>query len=94
MLQCGGKNVATTNTGVDGGFTFPSNTVSTISLSEVIYDGCSAMVMIPLSTCNPSPPTNRLVTVRAGPIVVVVSNERNMDVFKELVTPLVVTLSL
>ncbi|CAF1704805.1 unnamed protein product [Brassica oleracea var. botrytis] len=41
MLQCGGKNVATTNTDIGGGFSFPSNTVSTIPLSEVVYDGCS-----------------------------------------------------
>ncbi|KAJ0249203.1 hypothetical protein HA466_0147420 [Hirschfeldia incana] len=95
MLQCGGKNVATTNTGVGGGFSFPSNTVSTISLSQVINDGCSAMTMTPLSTCNPSPPTNRLVRLSAGPIVVVVSNvTNNMEVFNELITPLTVTLSL
>ncbi|KAF8047248.1 hypothetical protein N665_3130s0001 [Sinapis alba] len=94
MLQCGGTNVTTTNTGVGGVFSFPSNTVSNISLSEVINDGCSAMATSPLSTCNPSPPTNRFVVVRAGGIEIVVSNKRNMLAFRELVTPLVVTLNL
>ncbi|KAG2315806.1 hypothetical protein Bca4012_066653 [Brassica carinata] len=93
MLQCGGKNVATTNTVVGGGFSFPSDTVSTISLSELINDGCSAIPMTPLTTCKPSPPTNRLVVVRTGGIEIVVSVGMNMEVFRELVTPLTVTLN-